>query len=177
MAVVGQPLWVRGIAWGCLGWATGPCLGRSPVLTDPGADDGLALASQMQHSLAAFVRALPVVGRLAPSGTPIRWGVLASYRVQIRVVPAPSCTYWPCYQAVLMDAASDAPGETSAREVSRSCSIVRSPRASTYPVQPAQPLSPLRVEHKVVDDRGVRPGYGIRTCMVATRPLRRMVTV
>jgi hypothetical protein len=37
--------------------------------------------------------------------------VLAHYRVQIRAVPAASCRYWPCFEALLLDAAPDALGE------------------------------------------------------------------
>jgi hypothetical protein len=51
------------------------------------------------------VRAIPLVGRLLPPGQAPRWGVLASYRVRIRAVPAASCTYWPCFEALLLDTA------------------------------------------------------------------------
>jgi hypothetical protein len=96
---------VRGVAWPCQGWATGPCLAGSPVLTDPETDAGLALARQPADPLWAVVRAVPLVGGLAPPRQVLRWGVLASYRVQIRGVPAASCVYWPCYEALLLDAA------------------------------------------------------------------------
>jgi hypothetical protein len=102
---VGQTVQVRGIAWPCLGWATGPCLARSPILTDPEADAGLAFAPQEANLLLAFIRTVPLVGKLLPSGQRPHWGELASHRVQIRAVPLVSCTYWPCYEVVLVDAA------------------------------------------------------------------------
>jgi hypothetical protein len=100
---VGRTVWVRGVAWHCLGWAYGPCLVRSALLSDPGVDGGLAVATPPANSLLAFVHALPLVGRLVPLKQAPRWGVLASYRVQIHAVPLVSCSYWPCYEVVLLD--------------------------------------------------------------------------
>jgi hypothetical protein len=102
-AWVGRTVWVRGVAWYCLGWAYGPCLVRSPLLSDPGVDGGLAFASPPANSLLALVRAMPLVGRLLPPRQAPRWGVLAAYRVQIHAVPLVSCSYWPCYEVVLLD--------------------------------------------------------------------------
>jgi hypothetical protein len=104
-AWVGQTVQVRGVAWPCLGRATGPCLVRSPILTDPEADAGLAFAPQRANLLLAFIRTVPLVGKLLPPGQRLHWGELASHRVQIRDVPLVSCTYWPCYEVVLVDAA------------------------------------------------------------------------
>jgi hypothetical protein len=102
---VGRTVRVRGVAWPCHGWATGPCLAGSPVLTDPQTAAGLALARQPADPISAVVRAVPLVGGLVlPRQTP-HWGVLAPYRVRIRAVPAASCRYWPCYAALLPDAA------------------------------------------------------------------------
>jgi hypothetical protein len=124
-AWVGRTVRLRGVAWPCLAWETGPCLGSvtwpcpgwetgpcqggSPILTDPGADAGIALALQRTDPLLAFVRDVPLVGKLVPPGPAPRWGVLASYRVQIRGVPITSCVYWPCYEAVLVGATLDTP--------------------------------------------------------------------
>jgi hypothetical protein len=80
-------------------------LDRSPLLADFGADAGLALARQPATPLALAMRAAPLVGGLVPAGQAPHWGVRASYRVQIRAVPGTSCTYWPCFEAVLLDAA------------------------------------------------------------------------
>jgi hypothetical protein len=102
---VGQTVRVRGVAWPCRGWASGPCLGRLPFLADVGTDAGLALARQPATPLAVAVRAAPLVGGLVPAGQTPQWGVLASYRVQIRAVPITACSYWPCYEVVLLDAA------------------------------------------------------------------------
>jgi hypothetical protein len=102
---VGRTVRVRGVAWPCRGWASGPCSGRSPFLADVGADAGLARARQPATPLAVAVRAAPLVGGLVPAGQALRWGVLASYRVQIRAAPIAACVYWPCYEAVLLDAA------------------------------------------------------------------------
>jgi hypothetical protein len=104
-AWVGRTVRMRGVAWRCLGWAYGPCLIPSPILTDPGAYTGLGLTRRTATPLLAFVHALPLVDRLVPLEQASRWGVLASYRVQIRAVPIAACVYWPCYEALLLDAA------------------------------------------------------------------------
>jgi hypothetical protein len=104
-AWVGQTVQVRGVAWPCLGWATGPCLVRSPILTDPEADAGLAFAPQRANLLLAFIRTVPLVGNLLPPGQLPHWGELVPHRVQVRALPLASCTYWPCYAVVLVDAA------------------------------------------------------------------------
>jgi hypothetical protein len=100
---VGRTVRVSGVAWPCLGWAYRPCLIHVPLLADADARVGLALARQTAHPLLAVVQALPLVGRLVPPEQAPRWGVLASYRVQIRAVPRAACTYWPCYEALLLD--------------------------------------------------------------------------
>jgi hypothetical protein len=102
---VGRTTWVSGVAWPCLGWAYGPCLIRVPILSDPDARAELALGRQTAYPLLAFVQALPFVARLLPPDPTPRWGVLATYRVRFRAIPITSCTYWPCYEAVLLDAA------------------------------------------------------------------------
>jgi hypothetical protein len=108
---VGRTVRVRGVAWPCQGWAYGPCLIRSPFLADVGADAGLVLARQPAGPLSAVLRAMPLVGDLMLPRQIPQWGVLAAYRVQIRAVPAVSCVYWPCYEALLLDAAPGAPWE------------------------------------------------------------------
>jgi hypothetical protein len=106
---VGRTVRVRGVAWPCREWAYGPCLRRTPYLASYGADPGLALARQPANPLLAVVRALPLIGSLVLPRQILHWGVLASYRVQIRAVPAASCSYWPCYEALLLDPAPGAP--------------------------------------------------------------------
>jgi hypothetical protein len=102
---VGRTVRMRGVAGPCLGWAYGPCLIPSPILTDAGARTGLVLTRRRANPVQAFVHALPLVGRLVPLEHAPRWGVLASYRVQIQAVPIAVCVYWPCYEAVLLAAA------------------------------------------------------------------------
>jgi hypothetical protein len=104
-ALLGAAVQVRGVAWHCLGWAYGPCLIKAPILTDPDGGAGLALGPRQENSLLTSARALPVVGRLVPASQPIRWSVLSTYAVRLRAVPTTSCTYWPCYEARVLDVA------------------------------------------------------------------------
>jgi hypothetical protein len=101
---VGQTIQLRAVAWPCLGWATGPCLTATPVLTDPGAGGSpaiLALADPRPGSLLALLRGVPLVAALLPAPQVPRWGKPATCRVRILSVPAAVCTLTPCYQALL----------------------------------------------------------------------------
>jgi hypothetical protein len=55
--------------------------------------------------LRAYLRRLPVLGRLVPRAQAVRWGEGAVYRIQLRAAPANSCPDRPCYEALLLDAA------------------------------------------------------------------------
>jgi hypothetical protein len=110
-AWVGRTVQVRGLAVGCLASRSAPPLlscGRWPAyLLDSdsaGAGGSLPLAWASQDGLRAFwLRVAPVGGLLPPPQTP-RWGMPATYRVQLR---ATACSLAPCYAAILLD---DAPG-------------------------------------------------------------------
>jgi hypothetical protein len=100
---VGRTILVRGVVAG------EPAYHPSPSLVDVDAAapiDPLPLAWAGADPLRAYLRRLPVLDRLAPQVQAVRWGAVAVYRIQLRVAPASSCPYPPCYEAVLLDAAS-----------------------------------------------------------------------
>jgi hypothetical protein len=110
----GQVIRLDAVAWPCLGWATGPCLAPTPVLTDPGAGGSpttLSLADPPPSALVALLRAVPLVDGLLPVPQTPHWGKAATYRVRILAVPTESCVLAPCYQALLLDAAPGGPWE------------------------------------------------------------------
>jgi hypothetical protein len=114
-AWVGRVVRVRAIAYGC--WALGgpgnaKCRIWRPSLIDRiGQADPLALSWAPPNPLLATLRQLPLVGDLLPPPQGTDWDVPAVYRVRIRVVAAGQCGAAACYQALLVDAAPDAPGE------------------------------------------------------------------
>jgi hypothetical protein len=100
---LGRTILVRGMVAGEPAYHPAPSL----VAVDAAAPvDPLPLAWAGVDPLRAYLRRLPVLGSLAPQAQAVRWGVVAVYRIQLRVAPASSCPDPPCYEAVLPDAAS-----------------------------------------------------------------------
>jgi hypothetical protein len=56
----------------------------------------------------ASLRGLPVLGKLMPPPQLLRWEEVATYRVQLRAVPAAACPARPCYVRLVLDATPDA---------------------------------------------------------------------
>jgi hypothetical protein len=116
-AWAGRTIQVRARAQGCAVWAltagTSACLAQQLVLVDVGGEDAaepLPLVQEPAAPVRAFLRRLPVVGPLVAAPQVLRWGADAVYRVQLRRAPDESCYHAPpCYEALLLDAASDAP--------------------------------------------------------------------
>jgi hypothetical protein len=61
--------------------------------------------------LLAMVRRVPLLGDLLPAPQAVRWEEVATYRVELRAAPNEMCGAATCYEALLLDAAPDAPGE------------------------------------------------------------------
>jgi hypothetical protein len=99
-AWVGRTARVRGIAILCQ-----HCSQRQTYLVNGDASGVLPLAWGRQDRVLAFLRRVPRVGRLVPAPQSVRWGVVATYRVQLRELPADSCSFAPCNEALLLDAA------------------------------------------------------------------------
>ena len=57
----------------------------------------------------AFLRRLPLVGRVVPPPQVVHWGIPAVYRVQLQPTQGSVCGSSPCYEAVLEDAAQVVP--------------------------------------------------------------------
>jgi hypothetical protein len=114
---LGLPVRLRAVAEPCPMWGSASmgmhCLSSQPVLVDQANSlaDSLPLTWRQQSSLLAFLRGIPLVGELLPAPRMANWAAPATYRVQFRAAPATSCGYSPCYRALLLDAAPDAPGE------------------------------------------------------------------
>jgi hypothetical protein len=114
-AWVGRPVLVRGILSGCLHLV---CPGREPYwppslmdANQPWAVDPLPVAGEGPDTLRAFVRRVPVFGRLVPPPQVVHWERAAIYRVRLSAAPAWSCPAHRCYKAVVLDAAPGALGE------------------------------------------------------------------
>jgi hypothetical protein len=106
---VGRTVLVRGIAV-----AGEPVDYLSPSLVDADASaavDPLPLAWAGLDPLRAFLRRLPWLASLAPRAQALRWDEVAVYRVQLRVQARAYGGAGVCYEALLLDAALDAPGE------------------------------------------------------------------
>jgi hypothetical protein len=106
-ALVGKPVWVRGVANDCgfppSAYFAG-CL--PPHLADaasPATVEALWLANRDQGRLLSLLRRVPILAWFAPAPPALHWGVLATYRVQLRAAPASTCVFLPCYEAVLLD--------------------------------------------------------------------------
>jgi hypothetical protein len=115
-AWVGRTVHLRAIAEPCPLWGTPEgglhCASAQPVLVDQTASltASLALTWRPQGPLLALLRGVPLLGDLVPAPRVPAWMAAATYHVQLRGVPAPRCGYSPCFQALLLDAAPDAPG-------------------------------------------------------------------
>jgi hypothetical protein len=100
---------------GCLSWDTAeggaPCRDRSAYLLDRDGASLLPVTGWASDPLLAALRRLPLLGALLPRPQVVRWGALATYRVQLLPVAAGACSVAPCYRALLLDAALDSPGE------------------------------------------------------------------
>jgi hypothetical protein len=114
----GRTVRVRGVAVACLSSGSPArvlnCHRQPLELRDPGlggASDALPLRWGSQPSWLAFLRGVPVLGRLLPAAQAPHWGAGVTYRVQFRAVPADSCPSPPCYEALLLDGAPDTLGE------------------------------------------------------------------
>jgi hypothetical protein len=112
---LGRTVRVRGVAVasGCLVRESMLCMKESDDLAyivDPTTRASLPLTRGSANSLLALLRRLPLAGTLAPAAQTPHWGELATYRAQLLVVPPARCALAPCYQALLLDAAPDAPG-------------------------------------------------------------------
>jgi hypothetical protein len=55
-------------------------------------------------TLLASLRRIPLLGRVVPPAQAVRWGVQATYRIQLRRATADSCPSQLCVQAILLDA-------------------------------------------------------------------------
>jgi hypothetical protein len=106
---MGRTVRVSGIAVLCVSSAS---LGNTPfcghgstfLLDAGGAAAVLPLAWQRQAGVRAILRRLPLVRQLlAPPQTP-RWGLPATYRVQLRATGSGRCGLPPCDEALLLDA-------------------------------------------------------------------------
>jgi hypothetical protein len=119
---LGRTVRVRGVAEGCgfppSTYTAGEISAGSPAseylsaclpphLADaasPATVEALWLADRDQGRLLTLLRRVPILAWFAAAPQALRWGVLATYRVQLRAAPAGSCVFLPCYQAVLLDA-------------------------------------------------------------------------
>ena len=70
---------------------------------------GLPVQLGTETSQLAFLRRLPLVGRVVPPPQVVRWGIPAVYRVQLQPANRSVCGSSPCYEAVLEDAAPVVP--------------------------------------------------------------------
>jgi hypothetical protein len=116
-AWLGRTVWVRGIA------ARDSCRSLTPSLAgttcrdwrlglfDAAGAAPLPLTLGAPNPLLALLRRLPLAGQLVPPPQVVQWGAVATYRVQLRAAPAGPCASPACYEALLLDAAPDAPGE------------------------------------------------------------------
>jgi hypothetical protein len=105
---IGRTMLVQGSAGSYHSWSPPDSIVARFALRDPGAPPGtasLSLAWGAPDLLQASLRHLPLIGRLAPQPQVLHWGGLATYRVRLRIAPADSCSFLPCYEAVLLDAA------------------------------------------------------------------------
>src|SRR2546423_254472 len=127
-AWVGHMVLVRGTVTGCgfgrpcplamvVQCATpGPCrpirLSGMMLVDQPTASwlRGLPVQLGTQNPQLAFLRRLPLVGRVVPPPQGVRWGIPAVYRVQLQPTQRSVCVSSPCYEAVLEDAAPVVPG-------------------------------------------------------------------
>jgi hypothetical protein len=107
---VGRTVRVRGVVALCLtaDSQSDPqdCSQEPAYLVDAvGVGGVLPLAWGRQDAVLAFLRRVPLVRQVVPPPTRPRWGMLATYRVQLRATAAGRCGVPRCYEALLLDAA------------------------------------------------------------------------
>jgi hypothetical protein len=125
-AWVGRVVLVRGTVTGCgfglpcplmaVRCATrGPCppiglpglmLVDQPTISRLG---GLPVQLGTENPQLAFLRRLPLLGRVVRPSQVVHWGIPAVYRVQLQPTQRSICGSSPCYEAVLDDAAPVVP--------------------------------------------------------------------
>jgi hypothetical protein len=98
---------VYGTLAGCPYPRPGFCTSWQPRLDDPWADPAaaqtpaIALVWQRPDPVHALLRRLPLLGRLMPPLQVLRWGVPATFRVQIRMGIVGECS--TCFEVVALD--------------------------------------------------------------------------
>jgi hypothetical protein len=114
---VGRTILVRGEVVPCMpipSAGNGPCATLAPSPwpqsgvdpARPAALVPLPLTRAGPDPWMAHLRRLPLLGALVPAPQALRWGVAATYRVQVRPVAHSLCGSGQCYEAVLLDAAT-----------------------------------------------------------------------
>jgi hypothetical protein len=105
---IGRTVLVQGTLATDRTWSAPDSIVTRIDLIDPGAPGDttrLSLAVGSADPVRAFWRRLPLLGRLAPRTQVLHWGALATYQVRLRYAPAGSCSFVPCYDALILDAA------------------------------------------------------------------------
>jgi hypothetical protein len=109
---LGRTVVVRGRMATYSTWSAPDSIVKATVLVDPGtAYDTTALSVVLgsEDPLLTFLRHVPLLGEQVPAPQALRWGAVATYRVQLRLAPAVSCSGMRvCYAALLLDAEPDA---------------------------------------------------------------------
>jgi hypothetical protein len=82
--------------------STCPANGRECPL--PVGSYALPLMSARPNPLLARLRQVPLLGSLLPAQQELHWGQVATYRVQVKMVPNSLCGTRPCLEALLVDA-------------------------------------------------------------------------
>jgi hypothetical protein len=80
---------------------SGPGEGMSQSLSM--SDDTLSATRAGLDPFRTLVRRVPLLGRLAPAPQELHWGVVATYRVRLAVVPDSICGTGECVEARLLD--------------------------------------------------------------------------
>ena len=107
-AWAGRMAWVRAIAEVCrlpMDGPGSPCRERQPVLVDDlaGSEIGvLPLEGVRVSSLWSALGRLPLIGRLVPPPPAVRWGSMATYRVQVQRLPCPRPAGGACFAALVL---------------------------------------------------------------------------
>jgi hypothetical protein len=105
---IGRTVLVRGRVATDRTWSAPDSIVTRIALIDPGAPGETTVLSLVWGSadpVRAFLRRLPLLGRVAPKAQVLQLGALATYRVRLRAAPAGSCSFLPCYEALVLDAA------------------------------------------------------------------------
>jgi hypothetical protein len=102
---------VRAVALACVSTVS-PAPDRpwclEPSLSDAGPPDSparLPFSVSTPSPLLAFLQRVPVLAGLVRTPQMLRWGTVATYRIQLRAVRAGSCLAPPCFEAQILDVA------------------------------------------------------------------------